>query len=156
MSFECLGKLKGMYASAKVLTIADIKDESVEAMFKILEQLGEEPLQPMGNPQLTMAIQTMNNTIKQTTDDTFLSIEETEERNVLTLIRVYGFLMHLLHYRKQHFMASASLRLLELTLKHGLTPKSPIAFAYYGEVVSSMNEISLAMRLGEYHQPVCQ
>jgi hypothetical protein len=139
-------KLNCLHAISKVVTRADMKDESINTLFGILEELGEAPLRQPGDDQLVNDTRTVNALIKELSDEEILNFDEIRERRVVTLMKVYN--VYMLRFRKSSLIAAASLRMVELTLNNGLCSLSPMAFVHYAEVLSSA-DIPLALRVGE-------
>ena len=132
---------------SKVLNFSVIK---VDPLLSILRQVGESPLRPMGDPQLTSAIQSMNQVLQNTTNDTIMTFAETCDKKVITLMKVYVHLLHLFHLGNPSLILDASLRMVELTLNYGTCPASAMAFVYYGERQVALGNYDLAIRLGEF------
>ena len=64
-------------------------------------------------------------------------------------VRCFKSLPHVMHYRQPWQVGSVSVRMVELTLKNGLSAKSPLAFAHFGGVSVSEGRIHEGCRLGE-------
>ena len=135
---------------AKTLSHAEIKDDSIKVLLNILWQVGEQPLRPLADPQLRISIQEMNDTLENTTDETIMTIAETKNKRVISLMKVYMHLNHLFFNVDPTLIASASLRILELALTHGYSSASPMAFVYYAERQVALGNFDLAIRLGEF------
>ncbi len=103
---------------------------------------------PMSDPQLTAFIQSMNQVLQSTTDDTIMIVAETTNKRIVTLMKIYMHLAHLLYFRDPSLIVDASLRMVELTLKYGHCSESAMAFAYYGERQVLQGHYDLAIRLG--------
>ncbi len=141
--------MKGMLAATKTLSHTCI-EEAVNLLFSILDQMGEPSLRQVGDAQLAAEMQSMIGILHQTTNDAILSMGEVKERKIATLMKVYVHLLAMLHFCKQTLFAAASLRLIEMTLKHGLSQASPMAIVHYAEILSRTSYVDLALRLGKY------
>ena len=99
---------EGMHAITKVMSCADITDESINTSIGILEQLGEAPLRPVGDLQLANAIKSMNATINKLSDEAILNMHGTKERKVVTLMKVYTHLVaYIFRFRKSSLIAAS-------------------------------------------------
>lgn len=96
-------------------------------------------------------IDDMNNILRSVSDDMICTMQESYDKKVTALIDLYENLAHVLQYFKPCLVGSVSLRLVELTMKAGLSPKSPLAFAHFGGVLSSRGFVNEGCRLGELH-----
>jgi len=55
-----------------------------------------------------------------------------------------------LQYFKPWLARAVSLRMIELTMKTGLSAKSPLVFAHFGGVLVTSGQITDGCRLGEF------
>ena len=102
----------------------------------------------MGDVKLTNAIQRMNDILQKTADDYVLNMQQTNNKKIITLQKLYSNLADLLHFIKPSLICAVSLRMVELTLSEGLTPNSPLAFAYYGQMLMGSGNLAEGCRLG--------
>ena len=102
----------------------------------------------MGDVKLTNAIQRMNDILQKTSDDYVLNMPQTNNKKIITLQKIYSNLADLLHSIKPSLICAVSLRMVELTLSEGLAPNSPLAFAYYGQVLVLSGNLAEGCRLG--------
>ena len=70
------------------------------------------------------------------------------EKKVVTLLKICSNLADLLHAINPSLLCAVSLRMVDLTLKSGLTSVSPLAFAYYGEILIACEKFAEGCRLG--------
>ena len=120
----------------------------MESTFDTLLQAGEELPRAMGDVKLTNAIQRMNGILQKTADDYVLTLPQTNNKKIITLQKLYSNLADLLHFIKPSLICAVSLRMVELTLSEGLTPNSPLAFAYYGQMLIGSGNLAEGCRLG--------
>jgi hypothetical protein len=79
-------------------------------------------------------------------------MHENNDKQMTTLFVLYAYLSHAAHWRQPWFLGSLSLRMIELTIKNGLNAMSPLAFAYFGGVLSSIGYVNEGCRLGKSNQ----
>ena len=139
----------GLCVAAKALRQAELLKESMESTFAILQQVGEELPRAMGDDQLTANILLMNGILQKTADDSILNMEVTSNKRIGTLMKLYADLAYLLHFTDPSLIGGVSLRMVAITMKSGLTSTSPLAFAHYGETLTSIGYITEGCRLGE-------
>jgi hypothetical protein len=124
-------------------------DESIEASLAILVQFGEVLPRAMGDEKLRSDIDQMNCFLLSQSDDVIYNTQENKDKKMTTLINLYAYLSHITHYRRPWLVGSLSLRMVELAVKTGLSPMSPVAFAIFGGVLVTSGKISEGCRLGE-------
>ena len=139
----------GLYVGAKSLRQAGLLQESMESTFDTLLQAGEELPRSEGDAKLSSDMQATNNTLQKMSDDDVLSMQQTSNKKIITLQKIYSNLADLLHFIKPSLICAASLRMVELTLSGGLTPNSPLAFAHYGQMLLNSGNFAEGCRLGE-------
>ena len=125
-------------------------NESMDAMLGILTKLEETTLRDMGDSTLSTDIAAMNENLQQLQDDCICNMQENQMKRSIALNKLYADLAHVLLFVKPNLAADVSLRMVKLTLSKGTTPTAPLAFAYYGQVLASMGNISKGCRLGEF------
>ena len=124
----------------------------MDSFLSILQQCGEELPLPMGNEKLTYAMQDLNQMLLTISDEEILKMGETNKKEVANLMRNYAEFVNLLIFIKPSLMGAVSLRMVDLTLKWGLTAVCPCAFAFYGGILVSMGSqyVNEACRLGAW------
>ena len=122
----------------------------MDAMLGILAKLEEAPLRDMGDSSLITEMVVMNTTLQQLPDVCIFNMQENQMKRSIALNKLYADLAHVLLFVKPALIADVSLRMVQLTLSKGITPTAPIGFAYYGQVLTSMGNISKGCRLGEF------
>ena len=137
-----------MCVGAKSLSQAGLLKESMDSIFDALLPAGEELPRAMGDVKLTNAIQRMNGILQKTADDYVLNMQQTNNKKIITLQKLYSNLADLLHFIKPSLICAVSLRMVELTLSEGLTPSSPLAFVYYGQMLMGSGNLAKGCRLG--------
>jgi len=143
----------GLSVAAKVLQNTDQFQESMESIFDILTKLGEDIPRAIDG-KLMMAIDVMNKLLHDRSDDSLLNIQDTKDKKLVALHQLYSDLVHVLYFVKPALFGSVSLRMIELTMSKGMTPTSPLSFAYYGSTLAAMGKVEEGCRLGEcslYH-----
>ena len=119
-------------------------------MLGILTKLEEKPLRDMGDSTLSTDIAAANTRLQQLPDDCICDMQENQMKKSIALNKLYSNLAHVHLFVKPALVADVSLRMVELTLSKGITPTAPIGFAYYGQTLASMGNISKGCRLGEF------
>ena len=122
----------------------------MDAMLGILAKLEEAPLRDMGDSTLSTDIAAMNVRLQQLPDDCICNMQENQMKRIVILQQLYANLALVQHFVKPALVADVSLRMVQLTLSKGITPTTPLGFAYYGEVVASIGKISEGCRLGKF------
>lgn len=123
--------------------------ESMESILEILNKLGEAAPRPMEEITSMTDIDAMNKVLHDRSDDSLLNIQESKDKKLVALHQLYSDLVHVLYFVKPDLIGSVSLRMIELTMTKGLTPTSPLSFAYYGSTLAAMGKVEEGCRLGE-------
>ena len=138
-----------MSTAAKALGVAYQHEESVESSLAILLQFNEDLPRSLGDDKLRTDIDRMNLILKSTSDEMICNMHTNNDKKMTTLINLYANLAHVVHYFKPWLVGSVSLRMVAVTIKSGLSAKSPLAFAHFGGVLSSIGYVNEGCRLGE-------
>ena len=121
----------------------------MESSFDALPQVGEEMPQSVGDAKLSSEMQATDAVLDNMTDDYILNeMPKSNEKKVIALQKIYSNLADLLHFVNPSLPCAVSLRMVDLTLKSGLTSVSPLAFAYYGEILIACEKFAEGCRLG--------
>ena len=102
----------------------------------------------MGDAKLSIDMQATNGALQRMADDYVLNMQQTNNKKIITLQKIYSNLADLLHFIKPCLIGAVSLRMVELTLSEGLTPYSPLAFACFGQMLMVSGNLAEGCRLG--------
>ena len=116
-----------------------------------LAKLGEPPLRKISDNTLQADMMKMNEILRNTSDESILSMHENKAKKICITLKIYSNLCHVLQLANPSLINSASLRMVELTMSNGLASSSPLAFGFYGQVLVSTGNIAEGCRLGTYH-----
>lgn len=105
----------------------------------------------MKDNSLGSDIDRMNHTLRSKTNYMLSNMENNSDRKLVALLNLYVYLAHVLHYFKPWLVGSVSLRMVELTLKIGLSAQTPLVFVHFGGVLVTSGYIPEGCRLGELH-----
>ena len=149
--------LPGLYALAKTFRQASELQKAMHSLFFIIQLCGEELPLPMGNEKLDNEINNMNRILQNTSGGLILSMKQTKNKKVVVLLKVFAELANLFVSINPNMIGAVSLRMIDLTLKSGLTSECPLAFAFYAMTLMSMGaeHTNEACRLGELQQTCC-
>ena len=123
----------------------------MESSLDTLSKLGEQPLREMSDDTLKADMMKMNEILGNTPDESILNLHGNKVKKIIITLKIYSNLCHVLHYANPSLICSVSLRMVELTMNHGLASSSPIAFGFYGEALVANGNIKEGCRLGTYH-----
>ena len=138
----------GLAIAAKCLHVVGLLKESMESSLKTLRKLGEEPLRDISDDTLHTDMKTMDEIMRNAPDDYILNLHENKAKKITITMKIYSNLCHLVHLMKPSLIGAVSLRMVELTMNHGLVSSSPLAFAYYGEVLVVSGSVKEGCRFG--------
>ena len=140
--------ISGLCTFTKALKNAHCLEESKDFIFKILVQLGEEFPRSSGDSKLSKDMQGMIDTLQSTSDDSIFNMQLNTCKKTNALLELFSDLVFIFHIIEPSFVSSVSLRMVELTMKMGLTATAPLAFVYYGGILISSGHIIEGCRLG--------
>ena len=126
-------------------------EQSIKSSLDTLAKLGEQPLRDMSDDTLIADTVSMNEILRNMPDESILNLHENKAKKNTITLEIYSNLCHVFHLAKPSLIGSASLRMIELTMNHGLASSSPIAFGYFGEVLVANGSVNDGCRLGTYH-----
>ena len=138
----------GLYVGAKSLRQAGLLKESMDSTFDTLIQAGEELPRSVGDAKLSSDMQLVDALLQKTSDDYMLNMQQTNNKKIITLQKIYSNLADLLHFIEPSLICAVSLRMVELTLSEGLTPNSSLAFAHYGQMLMISGNLAEGCRFG--------
>ena len=142
---------QGLHAVAKSLRHHELLKESLDTTLDIFKQLGEKPPRQTDDPELVKDMEAMNNILENTPDETLRTMAKMNNQKIDTLMKIYENLDTVVLFFDPSLQASGSLRMMQLTLKFGLSPLVGATFAHYGQALISTGEkrkVALAQRLG--------
>jgi len=123
----------------------------MESSLKTLYKLGEQPLREISDDTLHTDMMKMNEIMRNTPDDYILNLHENKAKKITNTLKIYLNLCHVLHLKMPSLVGAVSLRMVELTMNNGLVSSSPLAFAYYGEVLVATGNVKEGCRFGRYY-----
>ena len=140
----------GKVVSARSLHQAKLLQASMSSLFDTLSKLGEEHPREISDTTLHTDMQTMNEILRNTSDESILNMRKNDAKKIATTVKLLENLNSVLHLVKPSLIGAVSLRMVELTMTNGLVPSSPLAFTYYGSAVVGVGNFSEGCRLGMY------
>ena len=120
----------------------------MESSLETLHKLGEEPLRDISDDTLHTDMETMNEIMRNTPDDYILNLHENKAKKSTITLKIYSNLCHVVHLVNPSLIGAVSLRMVELTMKNGLVSSSPLAFGFYGQVLTATGNIDEGCRFG--------
>ena len=138
----------GLYVGAKALRQEYLLQEVMDSTFDTLLQAGEELPRSVGDAKLSSDVQATNDALQKTSDDYVLNMQQTNNKKIITLQKLYSNLGSVLNFIKPSLICDVNLRMVQLTLSEGLTPNSPLAFAHYGQMLMNRGNFAEGCRLG--------
>ena len=136
----------GLFAATKVLRNVELQHASVESALNILSQLGEPGLRPL--TELTHQLEMIDGILQNKTDESIFNTAPNQDKKFVVIQGLYAHLTMTLHYTDPSLVGAASIRMVELELRHGLSPLAPLAFAFYGETLAAIGLYDKACRMG--------
>ena len=123
----------------------------MESSLDTLSKLGEQPLREISDNTLQTDMITMNEIMRNTSDDYIMNLKENKAKKVIITMKIWSNLYHILHFVKPSLLGDVSLKMVELTMSNGLVSLSPLALGYYGEVLVATGSVKEGCRMGRYN-----
>ena len=114
-----------------------------------LAKLGEQPLRKISDDTLKADMMSMNEILQNTPDESILNLHENKAKKIIITMKLYSNLKHVLLFVKPSLIGSVSLRMVELTMNHGLVPFSAMAFASYSAFLVPAGNVAEGCRCGK-------
>lgn len=120
--------------------------------FKVLRKMGESF--PRGNPnmvQVMLEVAKVRLVLTEQTDEALLSLPVTKDEDVIAKMKLLSNMAACAYITTQHgkTFAMVALRMLQLTLRCGLTPTAPHAFATYATIQVFLGKYNEGFRFGQ-------
>ncbi|KAL7555133.1 hypothetical protein ACHAWF_018812 [Thalassiosira exigua] len=138
-------KFNCLYSKSKELLHTNSSKESIECMVEILVQMDEKLPRKIDLID-EREFNDMNERLQKMSDDDVLSMTKAKKRED-NLLKLYANLTNALYGADHSLIPCVSLRMVDLTIKNGLSGASALAFAFYGEVLTSIGSITEGCRL---------
>ncbi|KAL3805300.1 hypothetical protein HJC23_009007 [Cyclotella cryptica] len=120
--------------------------EAFEKGRKILSRLGEDI---PGNPSrevLNHEIQQTQSIIRGISEDDILNYRLMTDKNKLAAMKFLSKMQHITVMVKPTVHPFVTLKMVRLTILHGLSPVSPIGFAFFGSLLAKLGNIQLGYK----------
>lgn len=145
-----LEKLHALFCVMKCLRTAGKIQESQQLSYSILTQLGERLPRERGDSNLSAEVRSMRTKILNMSDQSIFDMKEsTRKEKDMLLLGLYSNLIVVMNDQDPKRMDDICLRMMEITLAHGLCALSPLSVALFALVLVSTGDIDIAYRLGK-------
>ena len=137
-SFE--DKLNILYITISALAFASKIDESVEMGLTVLSQLGEDIPSSLSKKETKFHIQQTQSMLSAFSDKDLLNYRFMTDSRKLFAMKFLAKLEVSLQMIKPAMQPIVTLKMVQLTLAHGLSPMTPIGFAYFGALLTRLGD----------------
>jgi len=124
----------------------ELQKESMEATLSILDHIGEPALRSLG--ELSDEMRAIDEIFKNTADESIYNMRPCTEKRHVVCQKLYANLLYVVNFVEPALIGVASLHMVKNVMSFGLTPVSPLAFAWYGATLVAVGQFDSACRLG--------
>jgi predicted ATPase len=142
-SFE--DKLNTMFYNVTALAYSSKLPESVEMAISVLSQLGIE-LPASSESEITTNIEQTKLTLQGFTDQELIDYKIMIDPSMIMAMKFLARLVITLYYTRPAGVPITTLKMIQLSIYHGMSPVSPIGFTYFGQLVASSGDIEQGCR----------
>ena len=143
-SFE--DKLDAMYNTVCALAYASQIPKSVDSSISILAQLGEELPQSFSESDTKQIIEQTKVMLQGFTDDQLIEYKMMEDPAKKAAMKFFGKLEVSLKQIKPDLQPIVTLKMVQLSIAHGMSPFSPLGFVHFGQLVAKLGDIQEGCR----------
>lgn len=135
-------RLKGQVAQNRLR-------EALETGLEALDRLGEPLPTDPGRPQMAIALVRMRTTMRHWTNEALLGLPRCADQRVIEIQRILAELRSMSYIVRPNIFPLVVRKQLDLTLRHGHTPSSPLVLASYGLLLAMTGARASSQRFGE-------
>ncbi|MCP9275473.1 AAA family ATPase [Mycolicibacterium arenosum] len=135
-------RLKGRVAENRL-------QDALETGLLALHELGESVPPHPGKPRMAVALTQMKLAMNRWTNTRLLELPVCDDRRVIEVQRILSELRSMSYMLRPNIFPLVVRKQLDLTLKYGHTPSSPLALASYGLLLVFTGDLQGSQRFGE-------
>ena len=138
--------------------------EAIEVGLQLLKALGETFPARLNKPNAVSELGKIKKRLKDKTDVDILGLPENDHRDTNAIMEALGILGTYSLIDKSDIFPFVALKMVKLSLEHGICPSSPLGFAMYGFYLCSAGEAECGYKYGKLamgllnryqHVPAC-
>lgn len=134
-------KLNTLYITMSSLAYASKIAESVESCLSILSELGEGLPRTISRDDAVKKISETLLILEGIADEDLLNYRRCTSRKKLMAMKFLAKLENACQEVNPALQPIVTLKMIKLTISHGMSPVSPIAFAYFGGLVANLGNV---------------
>jgi len=139
-SFE--EKLNATYNTVSALAYASQLPESVNRSILVLSQLGEELPDSYSESDTKLYIEQTQAMLKGfTTDQELIEYRRMVDPNKIMAMKFYARLEISFHMTKVEAQPIVTMKIVQLSITHGMSPVSPLGFTFFGMLLARLGDI---------------
>jgi predicted ATPase len=143
-------KIQALSTQIYAMGVRDRQQEALDLGIDVLKGLGEHFPRRLGRRNLVAELKSVRKLLKGKSDEQLMRLPNIDDGDILACLQILNLMfLHALLVRPQ-LAPFVTLKLMTLTLTHGLSMIAPTAFATYGMLcISGMWDVDSGFRFGE-------
>jgi hypothetical protein len=134
-------KLNTLFYNVTALAYASKLPESVDMAISVLSQLGIE-LPVLSEAEITTCVEQTKLLLQGLTDQELIDYKLMIDPSMIMAMKFLARLITALYYTMPAGIPIITLKMIQLSINHGMSPVSPIGLVYFGHHVASCGDIS--------------
>ncbi|KAL7541084.1 hypothetical protein ACHAXR_010617 [Thalassiosira sp. AJA248-18] len=139
-------KMNAMFNVVSALSYASQLPESVNETILVLSQLGEELPESLSEPQIMLQIEKTKAILEGFSDQELIEYKRMDDPLKIMAMKFYARLEPSLQQIKPDAQPSITLKMVQLSIAHGMSPMSPIGFTHFGQLLVRLGNVKEGCR----------
>jgi len=139
-------KLNVMYYTVSALCDASLLDKAIQKSVWVLSMLGEDLHQATSRENTLVLIEETRATLRDQGDDDLLHYKQMTDSSKIMAMKFLSRLVITLVMARPADIPLVTLKMVQLSLAHGMSPISAVGFVYFGSILASIGHIDEGCR----------
>jgi len=139
-------KLNSIYYNVTALAYAKHLPEAIKKSVEVLCQLGEAPPESYTKSEMISHIEKTKSMLNEVSDEELLGYKTMENHSKRMALKFYSRLILMFQMAKPGHASGCVLKMVELSLSEGISPTSPVGFAYFSQLLGGVGQFQEAFR----------
>jgi len=139
-------KLNSIYYNVTALAYAKHLPEAIKKSVEVLCQLGEAPPESYTKSEMISHIEETKSMLDKVTEEELLEYKTMENHSKQMALKFYSRLILMFQMAKPGHASGCVLKMVELSLSEGISPTSPVGFAYFSQLLGGIGQFQEAFR----------
>lgn len=148
---RCQGdKIQARATQIYAMGVSDRQQEALDLGLAVLASLGERFPRNLCRSKMVSELKSVQKLLKGKSDEQLMRLPHIENGEILACLQILNLMFLQALQVRPYLSPFVTLKLMKLTLTHGLSMIAPLAFSTYGMLcISGMRDVNAAFRFGE-------